>query len=99
MTMAQLTIDDLTLIYNSTPNPLNPKTMRIIERTPIVLPNDNADTVEAVVYATKRKDRPYRVYISYPTIDRIIDEFDDESIIALWADQYPEWAKKIAPVI
>jgi hypothetical protein len=73
--------------------------MKIIERTPIVLPNDNADTVEAVVYATRRTNRPYQVYISAPTIDRIIDEFDDESIIALWADQYPEWAKKIAPVI
>jgi hypothetical protein len=73
--------------------------MRIIERTPIVLPNDNADTVEAVVYATRTTARPYKVHILAPTIDRIIDEFDDESIIALWADQYPEWAKKIAPVI
>jgi hypothetical protein len=73
--------------------------MRIIERTPIVLPNDNADMVFANVCATGRANRPYQLYILTPTIDRIIDEFDDESIIALWADQYPEWAKKIAPVI
>jgi hypothetical protein len=73
--------------------------MRIIERTPIVLPNDNADTVEAVIYTTGQIDCPHQVYIFAPTLNRIIDEFDDESIIALWADQYPEWAEKIAPVI
>ncbi len=73
--------------------------MTIIERTPIVLPNDNADTVEAVIYTTGQIDCPYQVYILAPTLNRIIEEFDDESIIALWADQYPEWAKKIAPVI
>lgn len=73
--------------------------MRIIERTPIVLPNDNADFVFANVCATGRADRPYQLYILNPTIDRIINEFDDEAILALWADQYPEWAKIINPVI
>ena len=73
--------------------------MKIIERTPIVLPNENADFVFASVCATGRANRPYQLYILTPTIDRIINEFDDEAILALWVNQYPYWAEIINPVI
>jgi len=73
--------------------------MTIIERTPIILPNDNADFVFANVCATGRADLPYQLYILAPTIERIIDEFDHEAILALWVNQYPYWAKVINPII
>jgi hypothetical protein len=68
--------------------------MNLIENTPIVLDNDNADVINAAVYQTLDL-RSYKVVINYPVASRITDEYSNCDIEYFWSQQYPEWDKKI----
>jgi hypothetical protein len=68
--------------------------MNLIENTPIVLDNDNADVINAAVYQTLDL-RSYKVVINYPVASRITDEYSNGDIEYFWSQQYPEWDKKI----
>jgi hypothetical protein len=68
------------------------KTMKtIIEQTPITLPNDYADVIEAYVYSDN--GCPKLTIGSLPS--RIADDYRDDEILKLWANQYPEWNETI----
>lgn len=68
--------------------------MKIIEATPITLPNAAADMVTAFVYMLAHEETP-RVSINYPVTPRITDEFTNAEIDELWSSQYPAWNARI----
>jgi len=59
----------------------------IIEQTPITLPNDYADVIQACVYS----DKGHRKLTIGSLPERIVDDYRDDEILKLWANQYPEW--------
>ena len=59
----------------------------IIEQTQITLPNDYADVIQACVYS---EHGATKLTISNLP-ERIVDDYSDEDILKIWANQYPEW--------
>jgi len=65
--------------------------MKIIASTPINLPNDEADVVNAIIY--KELNGSLHLHIDYPTSPRVSDEFTNDDIDRLWEQQYPNYNK------
>jgi len=65
--------------------------MTIVEQTPITLPNDFADIVNATIYrAGNYPNQRYNVTISdLPA--RLSEEYSNDDLYSLWAEQHPEW--------
>jgi len=65
--------------------------MTIVERTPIALPNDQCDTVYAVVYRIGGfPEQSYKLSIDALN-SRLENEFTQSQIEELWSEQYPQW--------
>jgi len=65
--------------------------MTIVERTPIALPNDQCDVVNAIIYRTGNYPNQ-RYMVSIDALNsRLENEFTQSQIEELWSEQYPQW--------
>ena len=65
--------------------------MTIVEHTPINLHNDNCDIVNATIYRTGNYPN-HRLNVTFSDLPaRLRDEFSDDDLYRLWAEQHPQW--------
>jgi hypothetical protein len=65
--------------------------MTIVEQTPISLPTDQCDIVNATIYRTGNyPNQRYNVTISNVPA-RLSKEYSNDDLYRLWAEQHPEW--------
>ena len=65
--------------------------MTIVDHTPINLHNDQCDIVNATIYRTGNFPN-HRLNVTFHDLPaRLSEDFSNDDLYRLWAEQYPEW--------